>query len=104
MGLIRAVENFDHRKGFRFLSYASWWIMQAVCRAVAEHSQSVRFLVDVHLAQRRLGATQEELAEEARSSPHQAETAKALGLELWPFGRSRPAVRSRHASRWSAGG
>ena len=48
VGLIRAVEKYDHRRGFAFSTYATWWIRQAVSRAVAEQSRPVRVPVHVH--------------------------------------------------------
>jgi RNA polymerase primary sigma factor len=79
-GLIAAVDRFDERKGFRFSTYATWWIIKALWRAVAHQSQSVPLPVHAYLAQRRLTVTQAELQHELGRPPTETETARALNL------------------------
>jgi RNA polymerase primary sigma factor len=78
LGLIRAVEKFDHRRGFKFATYATWWIRQAVTRAIADKARTIR--IPVHMAERinKLVSTERELVQQLGREPTATEIAEAL--------------------------
>ena len=82
LGLVRAIEKFDHRRGFKFSTYATWWIRQAVARGLADNARTIR--VPLHVVEKlnRIIRSERRLRAELHREPTSAEVAKDAGLPL----------------------
>ena len=85
IGLMKAVDKFEWRRGFKFSTYATWWIRQAVTRAIADHSRTIRIPVHINEKINRLFRANRELFRELGREPSSEEMAKRMGLSVNKF-------------------
>ena len=82
LGLMKAVEKFDYKRGFKFSTYATWWIRQAITRAIADQARTIR--IPVHMVEtiNKLVRVQRQLVQELGRNPTNEEIAKEMNMDV----------------------
>ena len=103
IGLIKAVEKFEYQRGFKFSTYATWWIRQAVSRALSDQGRTIR--VPVHMGERitQLSRVSRELVQKNGHTPTEEEIAEEMGVSLRLLERIRQAQSFRGANMKTGG-
>jgi RNA polymerase primary sigma factor len=93
LGLIRAAEKFDYRKGFKFSTYATFWIRESIQRAIANRARTIRIPVHIGQRERKIGRVQRELMARMGREPTDEEIAQAAELDVREVREAREAAR-----------
>ncbi len=88
MGLMKAAEKYDHRKGYRFSTYSTWWIRQAMTRAIADHGRTIRIPVHILDAKNKISKATTELFQELGDSPNLEDISRKTGLSVEKVGKT----------------
>ena len=82
LGLMKAIEKFDYRRGYKFSTYATWWIRQAITRAIADQSRTIRLPVHMYETMNKLKKVSRELSQKMGREPSSEELAKEMALTV----------------------